>query len=142
MAAVPPLLHLLLAKPELLTAHLAAYGALAAEEGAACLAPWQRRWRLRLLGWIACTLALLFAGQGLLLMAFLPRPTGEGAWLLLGVPLVPSMLGAWALLAARRHGVAPSLPSLPFAALRHQLALDWIVLNASSQQAPATPAAT
>lgn len=116
--------HLALARPALLAAHLANYGALMAEEAELALGLVRQR-ALLLLSGIICALAgLLLAGMALMLWASLPGANAIQPWVLVGVPLLP-LVGA--MLALRGWARSPPIPLWP--ALQEQIAADAALLH-------------
>lgn len=127
-----PLLRLLLAHPELLAEHAAAYAALAAEDGQLLWQHWRRQARWRLLAAAAALLGLSFAGQGLML-AVLLGPLDAGALsVLLLTPVLPLALA----LVCHQVAASPSASASTqraFTALQQQLAADLALLREAAQ---------
>lgn len=126
-----PVLRLLLQRPELLTEHAAGYAALLMEDGRLALAPWQRRWRYTLLGWLALAVGLGLLGQVVLLWAWLgavPPSSVLPTWVPWLVPALPLALGAWALWQASQPA-----PESAWANTRRELAVDLALLRATAQ---------
>lgn len=123
-----PLLRLLLAHPELLAEHAAAYASLVAEDGQRLLQRWRRQAALRLMAVVLALLGLSLAGQALMLGVVLgPLDAGALAVLLL-TPLLPVALALVCHQAA--SGLSPSEPrALAFAAVQRQLAVDLALLR-------------
>lgn len=119
MRTLHPLLRLAVDEPDLLAEHVAAYGALIAEEGAIALARSRRRIALQALAGAALAVALTLAGVGILLWAVLPLADMRQPWLLWLVPALPALLAA-GLLWGTRDRADPGA----FAGLRRQAAAD------------------
>jgi hypothetical protein len=134
-----PLLRLLLSQPGLLAEHASAYGALLAEEGGRWIAPWQRRWQLRLLGSLALLVAVLLAGQAVLLWALLKPEQAQTLAVLAAVPLLPLLLALAAFWQAGRVR-RPVNEAPPWSSLRGELAVDWALWRASAAASPSPPA--
>lgn len=127
-----PLLRLLLAHPELLAEHAAAYAALAAEDGQLLWRQWrhQARWRLRATA--ATLLGLSFAGQGLML-AVLLAPLDAGALsVLVLTPVLPLALALLCHQAAASPGAGASTRQA-YTAWQQQLAADLALLREAAQ---------
>ncbi len=135
-AAMPSLLKLLTARPELLAARLGEYAALAAAEAEQAAEALRVRALLGSVMVMASTLALGLAGVALLLLAALPLAAMPRPWLLAVVPLVPLGLSAGCWLALRHRP-----PMTRFAGLRERLASDAAALTAPSDVLPAFPGA-
>lgn len=114
-----PWLRLAWQHPERLTEHVVAYAALAVDEAGLALGRTLARGRRQLVIGACLLVGSTLAGTSLLLWAALPTlPVGRAAWLF-AVPLVPLLAAGWAWL------LGPAAdPSVDFAVLRAQLALD------------------
>lgn len=122
---IHPVFRLATAQPLWLAEHLAAYGSLASEELRMSALRLQHRLALQLVGGACMLLSVALAGVAVQLWAALPGDTAMRApWLLWVVPVLPAVLGAMALVFARRP-----VTQEPFARLRHQLALDARLLR-------------
>jgi hypothetical protein len=128
MRALHPLLRLAVDEPQLLAEHLAAYGALLAEEGAVAVARSQRRFARQALAGVALTVALTLAGVAGLLWAALPAASIGQPWLLCLVPTLPLLLA----IALLWRGRAPDEPET-FAGLRRQAAADLGLWRATAR---------
>lgn len=119
-----PVFRLVATEPVLLAEHASAYASLFSEELAQASARLQRAlaWRLVALG--CWTAAATLAGTALLLWGALPEPGVRLPWVLGAVPLLPGLLGFWALWMARERPAEPA-----FATLRLQLARDAALLR-------------
>ena len=122
-----PLFRLATRQPQLLADHLEAYSGLVASELAMVATQWKRQAACRVLGYVAFTLATLLGAIALMLWAVVPVLSMNQPWLLIFVPAVPALVGAWALLKASgiTHHEA-------FAALRRQWAADAAMLREAS----------
>lgn len=121
-----PLLRLIAQQPELLVEHAKAYAELiGAQTGQAC-AVWKRQALLGAIGIGLLGVGAVLAGVALMLWAMLPVTT-PAAWVLVAVPLLPSIVALGCLAAARRHGDGDA-----FAGLREQLQADLSMLHESS----------
>ena len=121
------LLHLLSTQPQLLAGHAQAYGELAAAEVAALAARWRRRLLLQLVALCLAGVTLALAGTALLLWAVTPPGQIHQPWLLWAVPLLPAVVAAVLLWAAREGEGARA--GAPFDGLREQLQADWAMLR-------------
>ena len=116
--------HLALARPALLAAHLANYGALVADEAELALGMVRQRALLLVIGIVCALVGLMLAGVALLLWASLPGASAAQPWVLVGVPLLP-LVGAT--LALRGWARSPPIPLWP--ALQEQIAADAALLH-------------
>ena len=121
---IHPLLRLAAAQPMLLIGHVGAYAELASQEMLNSVAVVQRRLLWQLAGALSLTVAAVLAGVALLLWAWVPAAGMAAQWLLVVTPLVPAVLGLWALWRARLHRSVE-----PFALLHAQLAEDAVLLS-------------
>ena len=119
-----PLFRLMATRPQLLAEHAEAYGELALLEFRAASAQWQRRARLKALGWCGLVVALLLAGVAGLLASTLPIASMAAPWALLAIPLLPAVAGVACLLAA-----GPTSQTGNFHLLRQQLEADRRLLR-------------
>jgi hypothetical protein len=93
MSTSHPIFRLLLARPELLVEHASAYGELLRAELLAAGTAWQRRLRLQMLAGGALLAGVVLLGQAAMWLTVLP----DTRWLLLlAVPALPLLVGAWA----------------------------------------------
>jgi hypothetical protein len=126
MASAHPVFRLLMDHPELLAEHASAYGQLLQDELQVSYASWRQRARLQLLAGAALWAAFLLAGQAVLWWAALHDHLWEA---LLGVPLLPLLLGAWAAWSAAAAS-PPKQP--PWAELRQQLLADLALIRSTT----------
>lgn len=123
MATSHPVFRLLLAHPELLAEHASAYGELLRAELLAASAAWQRRLRLQMLAGGALLAGVMLLGQAAMLWTVLPNNLWQ---LLLGVPALPLLVGAWACWALAR----PQRPGTEaWAGLSRQLSADLALIR-------------
>jgi hypothetical protein len=122
-----PLFRLATSEPQLLADHVEAYAALATSELRSASVLWRRRLALRLAGAAGLAVAVLLAGVALMLWAVIPFVAIDKPWVLVAVPLVPGLLGAWAWL---QGAALPAGDS--FALLRRQWAADAAMLREAS----------
>ncbi len=119
-----PVFRLAASQPQLLAEHAAGYAGLLAEEMTNSGVQLKRRITLQIVGLLSLMVAAILAGVALLLWAALPATSLQQPWLLWLTPLLPAVLGAWALLAAKSDSAPPA-----FAALREQFAQDAALLR-------------
>jgi len=122
--SVHPILRLVVAQPQLLAEHVSAYALLLAEEGSSAAARVHRQVGARLI-LIACVaVSAALAGVALMLWATLAAGSIAQPWVLVAVPVLPLLPGAWAWAVAREVDSAG-----PFALLRGQLDADIALLH-------------
>ncbi|RZJ27103.1 MAG: hypothetical protein EOO54_00430 [Haliea sp.] len=112
---IHPIFSVLIRRPELVVDHVAGYAALAREEASSVGSEVTRRavaWGVAAIGLLV---GLVLAGVAAMLGAL----HGQFHWSLLAVPLIPVLLAAVAMVAARKP-----LPGKPFSELRTQLDAD------------------
>lgn len=119
-----PVFRLAASQPQLLAEHAAGYAGLLAEEVSSSGAHIKRRIMLQIIGLLCLMVATILGGTALLLWASLPPASLQLPWLLWLTPLLPALLGAWALLMAQNHKSPPA-----FATLREQFAQDASLLR-------------
>jgi CBS-domain-containing membrane protein len=119
-----PVFRLAASQPQLLAEHAAGYAGLLAEEMTSSSAHFKRRITLQIVGLLGLMVAAILAGVAVLLWAALPASPLQQPWLLWFTPLLPAVLGAWALLAAKSNNAPPA-----FATLREQFAQDAALLR-------------
>lgn len=122
-----PWLRLLLARPDLLAAHVQAHALLAADD----LAQAATRLRCRLWWTLGAALSAgvgaVLAGVGAMLGAVWPAAWPGAAWALAGGPLLAALSAIVCLVGLRRDRAAHPEPA--FAALRRQLQADLDLLH-------------
>ena len=111
-------------EPEILADHVEAYSELIAGELNTAATRGQRRAALGLLGYASFAVAGLLTAMALMLWAVIPVTTMNEPWVLLIVPLVPAIVGLWALRSARTV-----MGQEPFVTLRRQWAADREMLR-------------
>lgn len=119
-----PLLRLILSRPQLLADHAQAYADLATAEFGAASVRWRRRALLNAVAVGSLVIALVLAGVALMLWSVLPGTAPEALWTLLAVPLVPLLVAAGCLAAARAGGNGEA-----FGGMRGQLLADLALLR-------------
>lgn len=119
-----PVFRLAASQPQLLAEHAAGYAGLLAEEMTSSGVQFKRRITLQIVGLLGLMVAAILGGVAVLLWASLPATSLQQPWLLWVTPLVPAVLGAWALLAAKGDNASPA-----FATLREQFAQDAALLR-------------
>lgn len=127
---IHPVFRLAAAQPLWLAEHAAAYASLVSEElqlSGRCL---QRRLGLQLAGAALLLVALTLAGVAVLLWASLPGEGTRVPWLFWLTPVLPAVLGLWALLLAHRQAPSGSMDRL-----RGQMGQDLALLRSP----PAAP---
>ena len=124
---VHPLFRLAATRPQLLAEHASAYAELVAEELTSGAAVFRRRLTLQSVAVAAFAVAAVLSGVAAMLWAVLPAGGLNLPWMLVVVPALPVLLGAWALSAADAKP-----PGELFVALRRQLADDTAMLRGAS----------
>lgn len=119
-----PVFRLAASQPQLLAEHAAGYAGLVAEEMASSGAQIKRRITLQIIGLLSLMVAAILCGVAVLLWASLPTASLQQPWLLWFTPLVPAVLGAIALMVAKKDNAPPA-----FASLREQFAQDAALLR-------------
>ncbi|MDP2407798.1 MAG: hypothetical protein U1D36_06370 [Hydrogenophaga sp.] len=121
---IHPVFRLAASQPLLLAEHAAAYASLLGEELVIGSARLKRRLAFQLAGAACLVVAAILLGVALLLWASLPSAGSRFPWLFVLTPVLPAVLGLWALWQAQdREAVEP------FATLRLQLAEDAALLR-------------
>jgi hypothetical protein len=121
---IHPVFRLAAAQPLLLAEHAAAYAGLLGEELSMGSARLKRRLALQLAGAACLVVAAMLLGVALLLWASLPGAGARAPWLFVLTPVLPAVLGLWALWQARDREAVEW-----FASLRRQLAEDAALLR-------------
>lgn len=119
-----PVFRLAASQPQLLAEHAAGYAGLLAEEMTSSGTQFKRRITLQIIGLLGLVVASILGGVAVLLWASLPATSLQQPWLLWFTPLVPAVLGAVALMAAKSDNGPPA-----FAMLREQFAQDAALLR-------------
>ncbi|QDL36768.1 hypothetical protein [Rhodoferax sediminis] len=121
---IHPLLHLVATQPHLLAEHAQAYAELVAAEIGAVSTRWRRRALLGMVGLCCLVAAMALAGMAWMLWAVVPIAQMPAPWVLIVAPLVPVIVAAGCLLAARGGDDDGTFDSL-----RHQLKDDMAMLR-------------
>lgn len=121
---IHPVFRLAASQPLLLAEHAAAYASLLGEELVIGSARLKRRLAFQLAGAACLVVATILLGVALLLWASLPSAGWRFPWLFVLTPVLPAVLGLWALWQAQDREAAE-----PFASLRLQLAEDAALLR-------------
>lgn len=119
-----PVFRLAASQPQLLAEHAAGYAGLLAEEMTSSGLQFKRRITLQIVGLLGLMVAAILGGVAMLLWASLPPTSLQQPWLLWFTPLLPAVLGAFALFAAKGDNAPPA-----FATLREQFAQDAALLR-------------
>lgn len=119
-----PVFRLAASQPQLLAEHAAGYASLLAEEVASSGAHIKRRVTLQIVGLLCLMVAAILGGVAVLLWASLPAASLQQPWLLWFTPMVPAVLGGFALVVAQKDHAPPS-----FATLREQFEQDAALLR-------------
>ena len=119
-----PLLHLMATQPHLLAEHAQAYAELLAAEVAAASTRWKRRALLGMVGLCCLLVAVVLAGVAWMLWAVVPLDQMPAPWVLIVAPLLPLLVAAGCLLAARGRDDEGTFDSL-----RQQLKDDMAMLR-------------
>lgn len=123
---IHPIFSVLIRRPELVVAHVAGYAALAREEASSIGAEVTRR----AIAWGVAAIGLLVGMVLAGVAAMLGAMHAEFHWALLAIPLIPLVLAAVAVGAARKP-----LPGKPFGELRTQLDADAQALRTAGDRA-------
>jgi uncharacterized membrane protein len=124
LAMIHPVFRLAASQPQLLAEHAAAYAGLLGEELAMGSARLKRRLALQLAGAACLVVAAVLLGVALLLWASLPGAGSRAPWLFVLTPVLPAVLGLWALWLAQDRETVEW-----FTSLRRQLAEDAALLR-------------
>ena len=119
-----PVFRLAASQPQLLAEHAAGYAGLVAEELSSSGAHLKQRITLQIVGLLCLMVSAILGGVAMFLWASIPPASMQQPWLLWFTPLVPAVLGAFAMLRARDHKAPPA-----FALLREQFAQDAALLR-------------
>lgn len=119
-----PLLHLFAIRPQLLADHAQAYAELLSAEIGRASAAWKRQALLSALALCCLAVALVLAGVAVMLWSLIPMADMRVPWALLAVPLLPSVLAVWCLLAVRAQGKDDAFDNV-----RQQLQADFDMLR-------------
>lgn len=121
---IHPLLHLIATKPHLIGDHVEAYTELVSAEVSKASRLWTARVAYYAVALLLLSSGLVFVGVALMLWAVVPPGNMNVPWLLVVVPLVPLVAGAFCVLRAR------SVPEKSaFESVKEQLSADWAMLR-------------
>lgn len=121
---MPPLLHLIAKRPQLLAEHAEAYAALVAAEVGRVSSTWKRRALLYGLALFSLLVAAVLAGVALMLWAVMPALQAPATWILIVVPLVPIAAALMLLIAAPGFTERGA-----FESVREQINADIVLLR-------------
>lgn len=121
---IHPLLRLVATQPHLLAEHAQAYAELVAAEVGIVSTRWKRRALLGVVALCCLVVAVALAGIAWMLWAVVPVAQMPDPWVLIVAPLLPVLVAAGCLLAARWGN-----DEATFDALRHQLKDDMAMLR-------------
>jgi hypothetical protein len=96
-----PLLHLIVAQPQLLAHHAEAYAELVASEIGKASAAWKRRAMLNAVALCSLGVAAVLAGVALMFWAAIPAAQVQAPWTFVVAPLFPTAVAVWCLVTAR-----------------------------------------
>lgn len=119
-----PLLHLVATQPQLLAEHAEAYAEMVAAQVGAVSVAWKRRAVLNAVALCCLGVAAVLAGVALMLWAVIPPADIHAPWALLAGPLLPALVAAACLVAARARDEGTG-----FGALREQIHADIVMLR-------------
>lgn len=119
-----PLLHLVTSQPQLLADHAEAYADLFGEELGAASAQWKRKALLSAVALCGVGVASVLAGVALMLWAVIPPADIQAPWALIIAPLLPLLVAAACVLAARAQPGGAA-----FDAMRQQVKADVAMLR-------------
>jgi hypothetical protein len=120
----PALIRLITTQPAWLAGHAEAYVDLLAAELGAASALWQRRLLFWVLALCSLVVAATLAGVATMLAVLAPEITHAASWALLLTPLLPLMLAAVCMLAARSSASQAGLVGV-----RDQVQADMALLR-------------
>jgi len=121
---IHPLLHLIATKPQLLGDHVEAYAELVGAEVGKTSKMWISRVVFFAVAAFLLSTGLVFVGVALMLWAVVPPDSMNLPWLLVVVPLVPLIAGAFCIMKARTHP-----DQTPFETVKQQLSADMAMLR-------------
>nr|WP_315429469.1 phage holin family protein [uncultured Albidiferax sp.] len=121
---VPPLLRLIATQPQLLLNHAEAYAELLSEELGQATGRWKRRTALFGVALVCIAISAVLAGVGLMLWATTPIADIHSLWALLLAPVLPLLLAACCLIAARSSANTNSFDNM-----RQQIYSDMAMLR-------------
>lgn len=107
-----PLLHLIATRPQLLADHALAYAALLTAEISRASVAWKRQALLSALALCCLAAALVLAGVAVMLWSLIPETDMRAPWALIAVPLLPSAVAIWCLLAVRAQGAGDAFDNV------------------------------
>jgi len=124
MAMIHPLLRLAATEPHLLGDHVEAYAALVGEEVSRASTSWAMRIGLYVVAVAMLGVGVVLVGVALLLVATIPASEFPATWALVVVPLVPFVIAAICVFAARSKPIASV-----FDKIKSQLDADMAMLR-------------
>jgi hypothetical protein len=119
-----PLLHLVATQPQLLAEHAEAYAEMVADQVGAASVSWKRRAVLNAVALCGLGVTAVLAGVALMLWSVIPPADIHAPWALIVGPLLPALVAAACLLAARARD-----ESSAFGAQREQIRADISMLR-------------